>query len=515
MQTLIAILLSASLLLAGGAAKPSNENATATTRFMQVWNSIISQVESHEQTAVVSVSTSLRSTPSALGKVLTQLSANTSVKIVRSEQVLGTQWYFVSVNGQTGWVQASSLSLAGNVQNPQQLPTNVATVKDYANLYSLSSQYSRVLSQLEKGAELTIRRTVLYNNESWVYATANSSRISGWVLASQLNMPSRITTSDLEQTDTNQTYMPAYSQIGYVTSSQLNIRTAPGTNNDRVGSYSGGNRVGILETNSGWGRTADGWVYLGYIYTEGQIGTNCMIGNVITQQLNIRSGPSTNYPATGSYRMGDRVMVLEQVYSGGVYWGYTRRGWVCMSYVQPDYIPGTTTPIYGYGVVTVDSIDILDRADGAAKTIGQVTRGTVVAVLEVSVDGETTWAHIPSGWVNLNALNMRSIYEQTMIPAAPEMPTPEPTEPTNPSEPSTEPTEPSTEPTQPSTEPTEPSEAPIQPTEPTTPTTEPTVPPTEPATEPPATEPPATEPPATEPAATEPATEAPTAEPAE
>ena len=60
-------------------------------------------------------------------------------------------------------------------------------------------------------------------------------------------------------------------------------------------------KQGILETNSGWGRTADGWIYLGYIYTEGQVGNSCMIGNVITQQLNIRSGPSTNYPATGSY----------------------------------------------------------------------------------------------------------------------------------------------------------------------------------------------------------------------
>lgn len=462
---------------------------------MQVWNTILSQVESHEQTALTTESTPLRSTPNSLGRVVTQLSTNTTVKVIRAEKVLGNQWYFVSVDGQKGWVKASSLNLSYNVQNPQALPSNVATVKDYASLYSLSNQYSRVLSQLEKGAELTIRRTGYYNNENWVYATAKSSNISGWVLESQLNMPSRVTGSDLEQTDIYQTYMPAYAQIGYVTSSQLNIRTAPGTNNDRIGSYNGGNRVGILETNSGWGRTADGWVYLGYIYTEGQIGTNCMIGNVITQQLNIRSGPSTNYPATGNYNLGDRVMVLEQVYSGGAYWGYTRRGWICMSYVQPDLIPGTTTPIYGYGVVTVDSIDILDRPDAAAKTIGQLSRGTVTAVMQVTVEGENTWARVPAGWVNLNALNMRTIYEQSVIPAAPEWPDdPKPTEPTNPTEPSTEPTEPSTEPTEPSTEPTEP-------------TTPPTEPPTEAPTEAPTvapTEPPVTEAP-TEPAATDPA----------
>ena len=97
-QALIAILLSASLLLAGGAAKPSDETATATTRFMQVWNTILSQVESHEQTALTTQSTPLRSTPNSLGKVVMQLTANTSVKVIRAEKVLGNQWYFVSVD---------------------------------------------------------------------------------------------------------------------------------------------------------------------------------------------------------------------------------------------------------------------------------------------------------------------------------------------------------------------------------------------------------------------------------
>ena len=164
-----------------------------------------------------------------------------------------------------------------------------------------------------------------------------------------------------------------------------------------------------------------------------------------------------------------------------------------MSYVQPDMIPGTTTPIYGYGVVTVANTNVLDKNDGSGKVVSTLAQGTVVPVLEVAVVGEATWAHTVDGWLNLNALNMRTIYEQSMIPAAPEWPAPEPTEPTAPTEPSTAPTEPTTEPTTP-----------------TEPTTEPTAP-TEPATEPPATEaptappaPPATEAP-TEPAATAPA----------
>lgn len=140
--------------------------------------------------------------------------------------------------------------------------------------------------------------------------------------------------------------------------------------------------------------------------------------------------------------------------------------------------------------------NVLDKNDGSGKVVATLAQGTVVPVLEVAVVGEATWAHTVDGWLNLNALNMRTIYEQSMIPAAPEWPAPKPTEPTAPTEPSTAPTEPTT-PTEPATEPTTPTE----------PATEPTAP-TEPATEPPATEaptaPPATEAP-TEPAATAPA----------
>lgn len=121
----------------------------------------------------------------------------------------------MSVDGQKGWLKASSLGLEANaatgsttVQKPQELPANVATVKDYASLYSLSTTYSQVLSQLEKGAALTVRRTTTYNNERWVYATSNSSHISGWVQESLLNMPDRVTGSDLETTSANQSLSP-------------------------------------------------------------------------------------------------------------------------------------------------------------------------------------------------------------------------------------------------------------------------------------------------------------------
>ncbi len=425
-QALMAILLSASLLLTGSGVQSSQAENTVGSRLNQLFQTFAAQAASVEKTAVTTERVTLRTAPNALSKSQGQLPKGTEVKIVRSETVLNSRWCFVQSGSKEGWVSESSLSVAGQ---PSGLPTKVATGKSDANVYSSYSQSTRVLAQLEKGAELTIRRTAQFGGVDWVYATVKSSSISGWLLESDLNMPSRVTDTDLDHLEASASYVPNYAQLGFVTSNQLNVRTAPGTNFDRVGAYSGGDRIAILETNSGWGRTADGWVYLGYVYYEGQIGANCMIGNVTADQLNIRSGPSTNYPAVGSYGKDDRVMVLEQVYSNGGYWGYTRRGWVSMGYIRPDYIPGTTTPITGFGVVTAGTADVLNAA-GTGTKVETLPKGTIVAVLETVKVGDVIWGHIPAGWIDMNTVDMRAVFQQTVVPPAPEMPEPEPTEPT-------------------------------------------------------------------------------------
>ena len=416
MKYLLVMLLSASLLLSGGEPKLSDADLAAGTRLIALFQTFFERTESVDETATTTERVSLRSEANIFAKSVAQLPADTQVQVLRSETALNTQWYYVRYNGQEGWLKASSLRFSKVDGN---LAANVAIVTNTANVYSSYNQSTRVMAQLEKGAELTVLRRARFQSNDWVYATVRSSGISGWVLESELNMPTVCTDLDLSRTDDAQTYLPTYAQIGYVTSRNLNIRTAPGTNFDRIGAYAGGERIGILETNSGWGRTVDGWVYMGYVYYEGQIGADCMIGSVITSQLNIRSGPGVAYPSTGSYNLGDRVMVLGQVYSGNQYWGYTRKGWICMSYVQPDYIPGTTTPIVGYGIVTTDSVDVLDSTNTGANVVNQIPKGAVLAVLKTAKVGDIVWGRTPDGWVNMNALDMRAIFGQTYIPDAP------------------------------------------------------------------------------------------------
>lgn len=55
---------------------------------------------------------------------------------------------------------------------------------------------------------------------------------------------------------------------------------------------------------------------------------------VTATSLNIRSGPGTNYSKVGSYSKGNRVQILETKTVKGVAWGKTDAGWICLNYVS-------------------------------------------------------------------------------------------------------------------------------------------------------------------------------------
>lgn len=471
MKILAAIFLAAAMLLSGSASsEPEPELAAKASSY--IIRVLQASADYSSVEAFTAERVALRTAPGVLYKKVADLPAGTKVVVLDSKTVLNTLWCQVRAGSDLGWVQAASLrSTALPV-----LEQNQATTKEPARLYSSYSQGSRVMTQLEEGAELSIKRTAVFSGTQWVYATAKDYNMSGWIPADQLNMPDVVKDADLDESETNGDYVPSYATMGIVTTNQLNIRTAPGTNFDRIGTYSGGQRVGIIETNSGWGRTARGWIYLGYVYVDGQVGQNPMVGNVTADQLNVRSGPSTRYAINTTYKKGDRLLVLEQVYSDGSYWGYTRYGWVSMGYVAPDVIPGTNTPIYGFGVVK--DTDVYPMAGGGSP-ISQLVQGSIVPVyVTAKVDG-VLWGRIPTGWICMTDVDMRAVFTYGILPPVPvDPPVDIPVEPSDPSEPE-KPTDPTEE--EKPTDPTE-EEKPTDPTEeekPTDPTEEKTTDPTE------------------------------------
>jgi len=83
-----------------------------------------------------------------------------------------------------------------------------------------------------------------------------------------------------------------------------------------------------------WGRTKDGWISLDYVYIDGTTGDGAGTGTVSGSNVNIRSGPGTNYDVVGSYSQGDSVEIYAQFTINKTVWGCTNKGWVCMDYVE-------------------------------------------------------------------------------------------------------------------------------------------------------------------------------------
>lgn len=96
---------------------------------------------------------------------------------------------------------------------------------------------------------------------------------------------------------------------GVIKSTEVNIRSGPGTNYQRLDTILKGSQVDILETQGDWKHitfgSINGWIASQYIDVFGEI--------VITgDPVNLRSGPGTNYNAIGQAKKGDKYPLLSQ-----------------------------------------------------------------------------------------------------------------------------------------------------------------------------------------------------------
>ena len=178
---------------------------------------------------------------------------------------------------------------------------------------------------------------------------------------------------------------------GVVDLGELNVRLGPGTEHAKIDTIKKGARYAYYQTSntSGeWVRIEHGWVSTEYFYLEGTVADDAITGTVTTDHLNIRTGPNTSYRSTGTLLQGDTVEILAEVAG----WGYTRQGWVFMSYVQAN------EPTYSTGTVTVTrGLNIRQEPNADSEIVGTLVQGNIVTVLEV--DG--SWGRVVNGWINL------------------------------------------------------------------------------------------------------------------
>jgi len=180
------------------------------------------------------------------------------------------------------------------------------------------------------------------------------------------------------------------SGIGTVVDADLNVRSGPGKDYERVGGLKQGDTVKIQAQVSGWGYTGKGWVSMNYVKMDGNVTTGTAGTAVITGNgLNIRKEPGTDAEVVGSYDKGDKVEILEV--KGN--WGRTNKGWISLDYVKMDTSTGT---------ITASTLNIRKEASETAEKIGYYEKGDTVKILEVKED----WGRTNKGWINLKYVKM-------------------------------------------------------------------------------------------------------------
>ena len=351
----------------------------------------------------------VRSSPSTTtGNTVGHLEKGTVVRIIRTEHTLGTDWALT----ESGWVAAEYLDFNyepdfNDTTTPEatEPATQPGTAPDGSikGVITAGQLYIRetpkdgkVVGSYKKSDVVTITET----KDGW------GKTNKGWISMEYVSTTGGTDTKN-ENTDKDdnktETQGNAANIKGIVNTAELNIRQEPDVGSDRVGGYVFGNRVIITETKDGWGKTDKGWISLTYVYQDGAKGANPAKGIVSGDQVNVRSGPGTEYDKVGSMTYGQRVNILEQFKYGNSTWGCTEDGWICLDYV---YIDGQAGEGSGAGKVTGDNVNLRSGPGTGYASNGTVSTDDTVNILAQFTINGVKWGCTERGWICMDYVDM-------------------------------------------------------------------------------------------------------------
>lgn len=269
-----------------------------------------------------------------------------------------------------------------------------------------------LLKQVNRGETFPIVK----EQGEWIQIQVSFAK-TGWVV-------NWLVTKDNEQT------AKAVSSSGQsaatANSSQLRIRTGPGTSFRVIGSLTKRQAVKVIDQNENWYKISsmfgEGWVAKEFIdlKTAGQqenssttnAGNKTITragadtGSVIGDTLNVRQSPDAASPVIGKLTKGTSVAILSQQ-NKWVQVSYLNvKGWVSAEFINLDSEVSKdtakskqTTSMSGF--VTADSLRVRSGATLNSSVIGTITRGQRFTIVEEN----NNWAKIELksgsfGWVS-------------------------------------------------------------------------------------------------------------------
>ena len=145
-----------------------------------------------------------------------------------------------------------------------------------------------------------------------------------------------------------------------INADSLNVRKGPGTYYAKAGAYTRNQKIAITETFTvggyTWGKSTLGWFRLDYTNYEDLKAAQTVFpqnGVVTGDDVNVRTGPGTNYNRVTQKDKGDVVVITEEATGSGLRWGKMTDGnWICLDYVR-----------YVEKVVTVTGVTVARMPD--------------------------------------------------------------------------------------------------------------------------------------------------------
>ena len=324
-------------------------------------------------------------------------------------------------------------TITGNKLRIRSGPSTGYSVLGYLN----AGDRVEILDQKTTGTSVWAKIDKGWISMNYVKLDEQSSDPDNGDSAPDANTPNGGTTDKPETT-------PSGALSGVISgTTQLRIRSGPGTSYGVAGYYRSGTQVLITEQKQGgsimWGKTEKGWISMNYVKLDtgaskptnpsdpvdpstpttpstpsGGTQSDTVSGTVqVSGYLRIRSGPGTSYTIVGFLANGDEVEILETQSVSGKIWGRISKGWISMSYVKTsgqnsgtnsggtasgDTNPGGTVTKTGTATM---SLCIRSGAGTNNKVVGYLAEGATVTVLETKDVNGITWGRIAKGWISL------------------------------------------------------------------------------------------------------------------
>ena len=355
----------------------------------------------NENMATVTDQLNVRSSPSTGAKIIGYLDPGTQVEIIKTETYMGVEWALI----REGWIVLDYVEMnnGSDAKDPEEdanAPTEPAPTEP-ANTTKITGKVTSNGLNIRKEHNTTSTIVGNYTNGTTITILETKNgwgrTDKGWVSMTYVSTTGNTGNNNNNNNNnagTNNTTTGG--DTYYITATTLNIRDQAGTNGKQVGSYVEGDKVVILETSNGWGRTDKGWISMQYAYKNGATGNNTAKGIVTGNGLNVRSGPGTGYASVGNYASGTRVNILEQITVNGTTWGCTDKGWISLGYV---YVDGTRTNDAATGTVTGDNVNIRSGPGTGYASVGSLSSGETVEILAQFEFNGTFWGCTSKGWV--------------------------------------------------------------------------------------------------------------------